>query len=81
MFVCDHLTEECNVVHEPDCTRGGPVTAYSVTGTGPGRACKPPKTPPPEPPAPPPAVCKTTVSYNNRRNYLANNNGATRIVC
>lgn len=38
----------CNNVREPDCNRGGPVTAYSVTGTGNGAACHE-KTTPEEP--------------------------------
>ena len=62
MYICNHLTSVCNTVHEPDCTRGaGPVTAASVTGTGPGAACKPPKQPPPPPETLPPAHCSVKI--------------------
>lgn len=70
MYVCSNQWN-CNQVREPVCGRGGPVTADSVTGTGPGSACKEPPTPPP-PAAPPPKLgCRVHVRSQATRNYVA----------
>ena len=72
MYVCNEEKKECNTVHEPDCLRGGDVTAASVSGTGPGAACKPPKEPPAPPPPPPRKECTVQVKIGNTVRYRAN---------
>jgi hypothetical protein len=79
MYICG--IKECDTVREPVCNRGGPVTAYSVTGTGPGAACKPPK----EPPAPPSPLrklgCRINVTGQGKRAYRASNGFVGIRVC
>lgn len=70
-----------NTVREPVCGRGGPYTADSVSGTGPGSACLPDK-PPPTPPAPPPKRgCRVNVVVPNRQFYRASNGSVGLKVC
>jgi hypothetical protein len=63
MYVCSD--SECNTMREPVCGRGGPVTAASVEGTGPGSACKPPPPPPPPAPVAPSRGCRVKVVVND----------------
>ena len=72
MYDCNEEKKECNTVHEPDCLRGGEVTAFSVTGTGPGAACKPPKKPPEPPPPPAKRECSVQVRASNTVRYRTN---------
>lgn len=81
MYVCNDLTKECNTVREPVCDRGGPVTAYSVEGTGPGAACKPPKEPPVEPPPEPSIPCLTRIKVGSGSRIVSATGNITRKVC
>ncbi len=72
MIECDPIHKICNVVHEPNCLRGGTVTAFSVEGTGPGAACTEPKPPPLPPPPPPKPECVTRITVNSTARYQAN---------
>lgn len=76
MYICDQTNKICNTVREPVCNRGGDVTAYSVTGTGPGQWCPKPKTPTVTPVTPTSLVCKLTVvtggSISHLRNQIKN---------
>jgi len=79
MYVCSG--EECNTMREPVCLRGRPVTAFSVTGTGPGAACKPPK-PPAPPPAPKPRLgCRINVIGQGAKRIRVNSSGPNLTVC
>lgn len=75
-----HNPTESFTVREPVCPRA-PVTASSVTGTGPGAACDRPK-PDPVPPAPPARRgCRVSVTGRGVRAYRAAGLGPNLKVC
>jgi len=80
MYVCNE-DKVCNTVHEPDCLRGGKVTAASVTGTGPGAACKPPRKPPTPPPGPPKKECSISVKIGNTVRYRVSSGNSSIKGC
>lgn len=81
MQVYDPLLKEQKTVREPVCSRGGEVTANSVTGTGPGSACRLPPSPPTPAAPPPPLACRITVRSAAPVRYRTGGGGASRIVC
>lgn len=81
MHICDDLRKECNTVREPVCGRGGPVTAYSVTGTGPGMACSEEETETTETTVPERKTCKVSVTVNNKVVYKRNGSGVSIKTC
>lgn len=66
MYVCGN--EECNTMREPVCSRGGPVTAASVQGTGPGSSCPKPKTP--ATPVVPPKLTSCVINFTGQAKAL-----------
>lgn len=81
LFIYNPYTKVLNEVREPVCSRGGPVTSSSVTGTGPGASCREPPVPPPPPPPPPLRNCKINVNTQSIIRYRAGQGGINRIVC
>jgi hypothetical protein len=79
MYSCSD--NECNTVREPVCGRGGPVTAASVTGTGPGAACEPEAEESPPTAAAPKLGCRITVRTGGKFSHRTRSGNISLKVC
>lgn len=79
MYSCSN--KQCNNYRENHCLRGGPRTANSVEGEGPGAVCyQPPETIVPDV-VPVKEVCKVVVKSSGPTAYRSRKSFTNRRVC